>query len=180
MRLLHCLPALFALLSPLAQAELLDDVWERGSLRIALEENSPPYSFREDGKLTGFEVELGRALAAELNVEADFVMEEPGKLLEGLEAGRYDIALDQISQPTGQSAEQARLEFSQPYAFPLEEAEGSGLLQPLAIPFQKGNPAFRDSLNRALAKLKAEGRLGKLSEQWLGQDLSQPPTTAAH
>ncbi|MFZ6045877.1 transporter substrate-binding domain-containing protein [Pseudomonas sp. CR3202] len=172
MRLLYCLPALFALLSPLAQAELLDDIWERGSLRIALEENNPPYSYREDGKLTGFEVELGRALAAELNVDADFVVAEDGKLLEGLQAGRYDIALDQLgAAPQGQGA----LEFSEPYAFPLAEAEGdNGVTQPMAIPFQKGNPAFRDTLNRALDKLKSEGRLGELSQQWLGKDLSQP------
>ena len=177
MRLLYCLPALFALLSPLAQAELLDDIWERGSLRIALADNSPPYSYRTDGKLTGFEVELGRALAAALNVDAEFVVEEDGKLLDGLKAGRYDIALDQFAVPV-----QARdgLEFSEPYAFPLAEAEGDiGVAQPMAIPFQQGSPAFRDTLNRALDKLRTDGQLGALSEQWLGKDLSQPPAAAS-
>lgn len=177
MRLLYCLPALFALLSPLAQAELLDDIWERGSLRIALADNSPPYSYRTDGKLTGFEVELGRALAAALNVEAEFVVDDDGKLLEGLEAGRYDIALDQFAAP-GQGRE--GLEFSEPYAFPVAEAEGdNAVAQPMAIPFAKGNLAFRDTLNRALDKLRADGRLGALSEQWLGKDLSQPPSAAS-
>ena len=177
MRLLYCLPALFALLSPLAQAELLDDVWERGSLRIALEDNNPPYSYREDGKLTGFGVELGRALAAELNVDAEFVVDDDGKMLEGLQSGRYDIALDQLAGP-GQ--DQATLEFSEPYVFPLTEAEGdSSADQPMAIPFQKGNPAFRDTLNRALVKLRGEGKLGELSEQWLGKDLSQPAATSS-
>lgn len=177
MRLLYCLPALFALLSPLAQAELLDDVWERGSLRIALEDNNPPYSYREDGKLTGFGVELGRALAAELNVDAEFVVDDDGKMLEGLQSGRYDIALDQLA---ASEQGQATLEFSEPYVFPLAEAEGdSGAEQPMAIPFQKGNPAFRDTLNRALVKLRGEGKLGELSEQWLGKDLSQPAATSA-
>ena len=177
MRLLYCLPALFALLSPLAQAELLDDIWERGSLRIALDENSPPYSYREDGKLTGFEVELGRALAAELNVDADFVAEEDAKLLDGIQAGRYDIALDQFAAA---AKSQENVEFSEPYAYPLAEAEGdTGVVQPLAIPFQKGNQAFRDTLNRALTKLRTEGRLADLSEQWLGKDLSQPPAAAS-
>lgn len=170
MRLLYCLPALFALLSPLAQAELLDDVWERGSLRIALEDDNPPYSYREDGRLTGFGVELGRALAAELNVDADFVVDDDGKMLEGLQSGRYDIALEPLAEPG-----EATLEFSEPYVFPQAGAEGdSGAGQPMAIPFQKGNPAFRDSLNRALAKLRSEGRLGELSAQWLGKDLSRP------
>ena len=36
MRLLHCLLALLPLVvAPLARADLIDDVWERGSLRIA-------------------------------------------------------------------------------------------------------------------------------------------------
>lgn len=177
MRPLYCLPALFALLSPLAQAELLDDVWERGSLRIALEDSNPPYSYREGGKLTGFEVELGRALAAEMNVDADFVVDDNGKMLDGLQSGRYDIALDPFATPP---QGQAALELSEPYAFPLVEAEGEdGVAQPMTAAFQKGNPAFRDSLNRALTKLRSEGKLGVLSEQWLGKDLSQPPANAS-
>ncbi|MDE3737136.1 transporter substrate-binding domain-containing protein [Pseudomonas resinovorans] len=177
MRLLYCLPALFALLSPLAQAELLDDIWERGSLRIALEDNNPPYSYREGGKLVGFDVELGRALAAELNVEADFVVDDGGKMPDGLQSGRYDIALDQF-EPSEEG--QDTLEFSEPYLFPQAEAVGeSGAGAPMTIPFQKGNPAFRDSLNRALTKLRSERRLGALSEQWLGKDLSQAPAAAS-
>ena len=37
---------------------------------------------------------------------------------------------------------------------------------------------FRDTLNRALTKLRSEGKLGALSAQWLGKDLSQPPAAA--
>lgn len=178
MRLLYCLPALFALLSPLAQAELLDDIWERGSLRIALEDNNPPYSYREDGKLTGFEVELGRAVAAQLNVDADFVVDDDDKMLEGLQSGRYDVALDQFAAP---AQEHPSLEFSEPYAYPMAEAEGdSDLAHPMTIPFQKGNPAFRDSLNRALIKLRSDGKLGALSQQWLGMDVNPLPADVSH
>ena len=45
----------------------------------------------------------------------------------------------------------------------------------LAIPFQKGNPAFQASLNNALQRLKADGRLAALSQKWLGMDATQPP-----
>ncbi|BAN46042.1 transporter substrate-binding domain-containing protein [Metapseudomonas resinovorans] len=178
MRLLHCLPALFALLSPLAQAELLDDIWERGSLRIALEDNNPPYSYQENGKLTGFDVELARAVAAELNVDADFVVEDDARMREGLQSGRYDIALEQLAAPQQEQGQEV-LEFSEPYAFPLAETSGeNGVAQPMAIAFQKGNPAFRDSLNRALIKLRGDGKLGVMSARWLGKDLSQPPAAA--
>ena len=37
---------LLPLLSPLAHAELIDDVNDRGELRIALEANTPPYQLQ--------------------------------------------------------------------------------------------------------------------------------------
>ena len=59
MRLLSGLMLLLPLMSPLAHAELIDDVNDRGELRIALDAASPPWSFKQDGQLTGFDVELG-------------------------------------------------------------------------------------------------------------------------
>jgi len=37
----------------------------------------------------------------------------------------------------------------------------------LAIPFQKGNPAFHASLENALQRIRADGRLEALSQKWL-------------
>lgn len=71
MRFLPGLICLLPLLSPLAHAELIDDINDRGELRIALEANTAPFNFKEDGKLAGFEVELGQMLARELDVQAD-------------------------------------------------------------------------------------------------------------
>ena len=71
MRLLPGLICLIPLLSPLAHAELIDDVNDRGELRIALEANTPPFNFKEGDTLTGFEVELGQLLASELDVRAE-------------------------------------------------------------------------------------------------------------
>jgi ABC-type amino acid transport substrate-binding protein len=36
----------------------------------------------------------------------------------------------------------------------------------LAIPFQKGNPAFKTSLDGALKRVKDDGRLKALSQKW--------------
>lgn len=68
MRFVPGLVLLLPLLSPLAHAELIDDVFDRGELRIALEANTPPYNFKDGDKLTGFEVELGEQLAKEMEV----------------------------------------------------------------------------------------------------------------
>ncbi len=67
MRFLPRLLMLVSLAAPLAHAELLDDVHQRGALRIALEGTYPPFNFKQGGKLTGFETELGELLAASRN-----------------------------------------------------------------------------------------------------------------
>jgi len=47
MRFLPGLLLLLPLASPLAHAELIDDVFDRGELRIAMEANTPPFIFKE-------------------------------------------------------------------------------------------------------------------------------------
>lgn len=193
MRFLPGLICLLPLLSPLAHAELIDDVFDRGELRIALEANTPPFNFKDDGKLTGFEVELGQLLANELDVRADFVVTDSSDLLPGVETGKYDIAINHIAM-TPELKD--RFDFTEPYAHtnaPLiaqkeEEPRSILLVQSLAeekpkaaptvdlaIPFQKGNPAFHASLENALARIKADGRLGALEQKWLKADTSEAP-----
>ncbi|MVV51372.1 transporter substrate-binding domain-containing protein [Pseudomonas sp. PB120] len=194
MRFLPGLICLLPLLSPLAHAELIDDVNDRGELRIALEANTPPFNFKEeDGKLTGFEVELGQLLANELDVRPDFVVTDTSDLLPGVETGKYDIAINHITMT---SALKDRFDFSQPYSYTNaqliaqkeEEPRSMLLVQSLtqekpkenptvslAIPFQKGNPAFHASLENALQRIKADGRLEALSQKWFGADTSVAP-----
>jgi ABC-type amino acid transport substrate-binding protein len=64
---------LAVLFCPLAQAELIDEINDRGELRIAVLSDTPPYVLKEDQHLTGFDIELGQALAKELDVRAEFV-----------------------------------------------------------------------------------------------------------
>ncbi|WP_246888711.1 transporter substrate-binding domain-containing protein, partial [Pseudomonas chlororaphis] len=58
---------------------------------------------------------------------------------------------------------------------PVKEGAKVGPTLSLAIPFQKGNPAFQASLDGALQRIKADGRLMALSEKWFGMDASKPP-----
>ncbi|HJH21875.1 MAG TPA: transporter substrate-binding domain-containing protein [Pseudomonas lactis] len=144
---------LLALLSPLAHAELIDDVNDRGELRIALEANTPPYNFKEGDKLAGFEVELGELLAKEMEVRSSFITTDNADLLSGVETGKYDVAINHIAM----TAElEDRFDFSEAYHQKPQ----------LAIPFQKGNPAFKTSLNGALKRLKDDGRLKALTKKW--------------
>lgn len=55
-----------------AAENLLNQIKERGTLRVGLEGTYPPFSFQgDDGKLTGFEVEFANELAKHLGVKAD-------------------------------------------------------------------------------------------------------------
>ena len=45
----------------------------------------------------------------------------------------------------------------------------------LAIPFQKGNPAFHASLENALQRIKADGRLEALEKKWFEAGTSVAP-----
>ncbi|KAF1009240.1 MAG: L-cystine-binding protein FliY [Pseudomonas fluorescens] len=153
MRFLPGLLLLLPLASLQAHAELVDDVFDRGELRIALEANTPPYNFKQDDKLTGFEVELGELLAREMDVRPSFITTDDTDMLPGVESGKYDVAINHIAM----TAElQDRFDFSEPY----HEAPE------LAIAFQKGNPAFRTSLDNALQRVKSDGRLTALSHKW--------------
>lgn len=144
---------LLPLLSPLAHAELIDDINDRGELRIVLQANTPPYNFKDGDKLTGFEVELGEQLAKEMDLRPSFITTDDADMLPGVETGKYDVAINHIAM----TAElEDRFDFSEAYH----------QKPALAIPFQKGNPAFKSSLNGALKRVTDDGRLKALTKKW--------------
>ncbi|GAA5786945.1 cysteine ABC transporter [Chitiniphilus shinanonensis] len=113
-RLLAAL-ALIALGTQALAADLLDTVKARGALNVALEGTYPPFNFKDkQGQLTGFEVELARALAQKLGVKAQFTTGEWSGLLAGLQAGKFDVVINQV----GDSAKRREVfDFSIPYTY---------------------------------------------------------------
>ncbi|MFP3334966.1 transporter substrate-binding domain-containing protein, partial [Pseudomonas sp. SIMBA_064] len=85
-------------MSPLAQAELIDEIADRGELRIAVQADKSPYAFKQDDHLTGFDIEFGQELARELDLRAEFVEAPADEVLTGVESGKYDIALTPSSE----------------------------------------------------------------------------------
>lgn len=149
-----------------AQAELIDDVYDRGELRIAVEANTPQYNFMDAEKPAGFEIELGQELARELDVRAEFVVVEDD-LLQDVVDGKFDIALNQL---VATPALKERLDFSEPYS---QQATAGNPPVNLAIAYQKGNPAFHSAVDNALQRIKADGRLAAMTQKWLSADASQ-------
>ena len=93
-------------------ADLLDTVKQRGTLKVALEGTYPPFNFKENNQLAGFEVELANALAAKLGVKAEFATSEWSAILAGLQAGKYDVVINQVGIT---DKRRETFDFSEPY-----------------------------------------------------------------
>lgn len=103
----------FLAIAPAVQAE--DDlarIREAGEIRIGTEGTYAPFTFHDSDGLTGFDVEIGRAVGERLGVKARFVEGKWDGLIAGLDAGRYDAVMNQVSIT---EARQQKYDFSDPY-----------------------------------------------------------------
>ena len=163
---------LTVLISPLAQAELIDEINDRGELRIAVQADTPPYAFKQDEHLAGFDVELGQALAKELDLRAEFIETPAEQILPEVESGKIDVALSRFiairreyaSTKAARAVRQLRAAQKVDAALDVSQPFGS---DKLVIPFQKDNPAFESAVNNALQRIKDDGRLADLEKKWL-------------
>ncbi|MBX8532891.1 cystine ABC transporter substrate-binding protein [Pseudomonas cichorii] len=133
--------------------EQLQKIKDSGTLNVGLEGTYPPFSFvDENGKLTGFEVELSEALAKELGVKAKVQPTKWDGILAALESKRLDVVINQV---TISDERKKKYDFSQPYTI-------SGL-QALT---QKKN-ADTIKTPQDLAGKKVGVGLGTNYEQWI-------------
>jgi cystine transport system substrate-binding protein len=58
---------------------------------------------------------------------------------------------------------------------PIKAGAEVGAAERIGIPFQKGNPQFKQALNKALAEAAADGSLKAISVKWFGVDVSKAP-----
>ena len=94
----------------------LTDVQEAGVLIVGTEGTYRPFSYHEDGAgvLTGYDVEVIRAVAEQLGVEVRFEETQWDAIFAGLESGRFDVIANQVSiTPEREEA----YTFSAPYTY---------------------------------------------------------------
>ena len=86
-----------------------------GRLRIGTDPNYPPMEFREDDRLTGFDVELGERLAGRLGVSAEFVefSWEWSAAIRKLNAGEVDAVISCVTITPERQADAAFVEYLQ-------------------------------------------------------------------
>jgi L-cystine transport system substrate-binding protein len=92
----------------------LKDVQDKGVLTIGTEGTYPPFDFHQNGNgdLTGYDVDIAKAVAAKLGVKAQFEETQWDAMFAGLDAGRFDMIADQVSITPER---QADYQFSTPY-----------------------------------------------------------------
>ena len=91
----------------------LDAIKSAGVLKIGTEGTYAPFSYHDaSGKLVGFDVEIGEAIAKKIGVQAEFVEGKWDGLIAGIDAKRYDVVINQVSVSPER---QAKYDFSTPY-----------------------------------------------------------------
>lgn len=84
-----------------------------GTLTVATEGTYRPFSFHDaTGALTGYDVEIAEAVAAELGLEIAFQETQWDAIFAGLDAGRFDAIANQVSI---NPEREAKYLFSEPY-----------------------------------------------------------------
>ena len=81
-----------------ASQTIKSELKNKGTLTIGLEGTYSPYSYRKNGKLTGFEVDLGKAVAKKMGLKAKFVPTKWDSLVAGLGSGKFDVVMNNITR----------------------------------------------------------------------------------
>ena len=121
-RMIAAVLAVFMLASVLTMAasakgsdDLLKTIQERGTIIVGLEGDWAPWSYvDENDELTGYDVEVAKAIADKLGVEIQIVPGEWDGLFAGMDAGRYDMVVNGV-EVTEERAD--KYDFSTPYAY---------------------------------------------------------------
>lgn len=95
--------------------DLLDQVKQRGTLRIGLEGTFPPFDSKApSGELVGYDVDIAKAVAAKLGVKPEFITTEWSGIIAGLQAGKFDVIVNQVGIT---DARKKTLDFSPAYTY---------------------------------------------------------------
>lgn len=94
---------------------LLEEVTERGSIIVATEGTWAPWTYHDENDvLTGFDIEVAKAVAEKMGLKVEFVEVEWDGILAGVESGRYDIAANGVEID---DEREEKYDFCSPYAY---------------------------------------------------------------
>jgi polar amino acid transport system substrate-binding protein len=82
------------------------------ALTFSMTGQYPPLNFKKDGKLTGFDVEIGTEIAKRIGLEANPVTNPWETIIQGLKARKYDAI---IGSMTATPERDKQVDFTNPY-----------------------------------------------------------------
>lgn len=98
----------------LSSESVIETIKQRGVIKIGLS-LFVPWSMRDkDGELIGFELDVGRQLAADMGVDVEFVPTAWDGIIPALVAGKFDVIISGMSITPERNL---TVNFSEPYAF---------------------------------------------------------------
>lgn len=95
---------------------LIERLNNKGIITVGTEGTYAPFTYHDaSGKLTGYDVEVMRAVADKLGVKVEFKETQWDAMLAGLKANRFDIVANQVALTTPER--QATFDKSEPYSW---------------------------------------------------------------
>ncbi len=107
------IPLLIAFFAGSASADVLDEILERGTIRVGIAEFAPWTIKTTSGDLIGFEIELSNRLAKDMGVTPKFKIYEWDNLIPALQQGEIDIIAGGMAITPARAL---RVEFTRPTA----------------------------------------------------------------
>ena len=107
------IPLLVAFSTVSASADVLDEILERGTIRVGVAEFAPWTIKTASGELIGFEIELSNRLAKDMGVEPEFKVYEWDNLIPALRNSEIDIIAGGMAITPARAL---RVEFTRPTA----------------------------------------------------------------
>jgi cystine transport system substrate-binding protein len=94
-------------------ADDLGKIKSAGAFKVGTEGTYAPFTYHDSSnQLTGFDVDIARAIAAKLGVKAEFIEGKWDGLIAGLDANRYDAVINEVAVT---DARKQKYDFSDPY-----------------------------------------------------------------
>lgn len=98
----------------IAQRSQVDQILERGVLKVGMDV-FVPWAFKDnDGNLVGFEIDVATKLAEDMGVEIEFVPTEWSGIIPALLTNKFDVIIGGMGITTERSL---KVNFSDPYAW---------------------------------------------------------------
>jgi His/Glu/Gln/Arg/opine family amino acid ABC transporter permease subunit len=104
--------SVLVLADPLFAQSALERVRASGRIRVGIDATYPPFGSAEGGEFSGFDVDIARAVARELHVDAELINAGFDGVFPALQNGSFDVV---ISAVTITAERRATMLFSDPY-----------------------------------------------------------------